>query len=260
MPEIAVDLLLLDLEIGDGRQQLRIPVHKALVLVDQPFLVKRDEHFEHGLGQALVHGEALSAPVGRGAEPLQLVEDCAAGFGLPLPDFLDELLARQVAAMDLLLHQLALDHHLRGDTGMVHARLPQHVLAAHALEAHQYVLQRIVERVAHMQRAGDIRRRDDDGEGLGTLLGTGAGTERVGLFPDFGDLWLDGFGVVGFFEHGKASELSGFVRFGVNRKAVGKSTARAARLFRRTGHIDLAIQREGRARFQHQGCTWRGKP
>ena len=36
---------------------------------------------------------------------------------------------------DLRLHQLALDHHLGGDAGVVRARLPQHVLAAHALEA-----------------------------------------------------------------------------------------------------------------------------
>ena len=48
---------------------------------------------------------------------------------------LDELLARHVAAVDLAFGQLALDDHLRGDAGMVHARLPQHVLAAHALEA-----------------------------------------------------------------------------------------------------------------------------
>ncbi len=68
-----------------------------------------------------------------------------------------------VAAVGLLaLGKLALDHHLRGDAGMVHARLPQHVLAAHALEADQNVLQRVVERVAHMQRAGDVRRRNDD--------------------------------------------------------------------------------------------------
>ncbi|MER8595675.1 hypothetical protein NKH33_29700 [Mesorhizobium sp. M1182] len=50
--------------------------------------------------------------------------------------------------MDLLLHKLALDHHLRGDAGVIHAGLPQHVLAAHALEAHQNVLQRVVERMA----------------------------------------------------------------------------------------------------------------
>ena len=35
-------------------------------------------------------------------------------------------------------------------------------LAAHALEAAEHVLQRVVERMAHMQRAGDVGRRDDD--------------------------------------------------------------------------------------------------
>ena len=35
-------------------------------------------------------------------------------------------------------------------------------LAAHALEADQDVLQRVVERMADVQRAGDVRRRDDD--------------------------------------------------------------------------------------------------
>ena len=103
--------------------------------------------------------------------------------------------------LDLPLHQLALDHHLRGDAGMVHARLPQHVLAAHALEADQDVLQRVVERVAHMQRAGDVRRRDDDGEGLGARLGTRAGAEGVRLLPELGDLRLDGGGIVGLVKH-----------------------------------------------------------
>ena len=41
-----------------------------------------------------------------------------------------------VAAVRLLpLHHLPLDHHLRGDAGVIRAGLPQHVLAAHALEA-----------------------------------------------------------------------------------------------------------------------------
>ena len=136
MPEIAVDLDLLDLEVGNRGEQLGVPVDQPLVLVDQPLLVERDEHFEHGLGQALVHCKALSAPVGRGAKPLQLVEDHAAGFGFPLPDLVDELFPREVAAMDLLLHQLPFDHHLRGDAGVIHAGLPQHVLASHALETH----------------------------------------------------------------------------------------------------------------------------
>ena len=109
----------------------------------------------------------------------------AAGLVLPLPDALDELVAAQGAAVGLLpLHQLALDHHLRGDAGMVGAGLPQHVAAAHALEADEHVLQRVVEGVAHMQRAGDVRRRDDDGEGprpCGRAAGgEGAGSPRGG--------------------------------------------------------------------------------
>ncbi len=77
-----------------------------------------------------------------------------------------ELLAAHVAAAGLLaFHQLALDHHLGRDAGMVGAGLPQHVAAAHALEPAQDVLQRVVERVAHMQRAGHVRRRDHDGKG-----------------------------------------------------------------------------------------------
>ena len=60
----------------------------------------------------------------------------AAGLFLPLPDPLDELLAAHRAAVGCWLSmQLALDHHLGGDAGVVGAGLPQHVRAAHALEA-----------------------------------------------------------------------------------------------------------------------------
>ena len=92
--------------------------------------------------------------------------------------------AAHVAAAGLLaLHQLPLDHHLRGDAGVVGAGLPQHVLAAHPLEARQDVLQRVVERVPHVQRAGHVGRRDDDavGRGLGAL--GPAGAEGARLLP-----------------------------------------------------------------------------
>ena len=82
-----------------------------------------------------------------------LLDNRAAGFGLPLPHFFQEFLAAQADAAHLPLGQLALDDQLGGDAGMVGARLPQHVLAAHALEAGQNVLQRVVEGVADMQPA-----------------------------------------------------------------------------------------------------------
>ena len=72
VPEMALHLDLLHLEVGDRGEQLRVPVDQPLVLVDQALVVERDEHLEDGARQALVHGEALARPVARRAEPLEL--------------------------------------------------------------------------------------------------------------------------------------------------------------------------------------------
>ena len=50
VPEMAVDLLLLHLEVGDRGLQRAVPVDQPLVLVDQPGLVQADEGPEHGRG------------------------------------------------------------------------------------------------------------------------------------------------------------------------------------------------------------------
>ena len=55
--------------------------------------------------------------------------------------------------------QLTLDHDLRGNAGMVGARHPQRVVAAHAVVARQAVHDGLVERMPHVQRAGHVRRR-----------------------------------------------------------------------------------------------------
>ncbi len=113
--------------------------------------------------------------------------------------------------MNLLLHQLSLDDHLGGDAGVIGPRLPQHVLPAHALEADHDVLQRVVQRVPHVQGAGDVGRRYDNGEGLGTVLRTSAGAEGIGLLPGSGDLGLDAPGVIGLFKHGKGVRTVGIL-------------------------------------------------
>src|SRR5690606_6373078 len=123
--------------------------------------------------------EALARKIGRGAETLELVHDGAAAFGLPFPDALDELFAAERATIDLLGGKLALDDHLGGDAGMVGARLPEHVLLQHAVEADQNVLNRIVERMPDMERTGDVGRRDDDGERLRTGPGPCPGRKRI---------------------------------------------------------------------------------
>ena len=141
------------------------------------------------LRQLLVHREVFAAPVGRGAQAAHLAGDGGAGFFLPLPDLFHEFLAAQVVARDLLRIELALDHDLRGDAGVVGARNPQRVVAAHAVVARQAIHDGLVERMAHVQRAGDIGRRQLDGEdGFAGVEGAARTRSRC-CFPLAGPSW-----------------------------------------------------------------------
>ena len=202
VPEMPLHLDLLHLEVGDGGEQLGVPVDQPLVLVDEPLAVKLNEHLAHGAREAFVHGEALARPVAGGAEPLQLLDDGAAQFRLPRPHLFEEFFATERAASGLLaLHELTLDHHLGGDAGMVGAGLPEHVAAAHALETGEHVLERVVERMAHMQGAGNVGRRDDDAVGSAPHA---APADRHGTRPPLPtgvDAPLDGGGLVCLIDH-----------------------------------------------------------
>jgi hypothetical protein len=132
-------------------------------------LVQPHEYFRDRARQVRVHGELVARPVHRRAEAAHLARDGAAGFRFPFPDALDEGLAAEVETMFAFRAQLALDHHLRGDTGVIRARLPQRGVAAHAMPASQRVHERVLERMAHVQRAGDVRRRQHDAV-RGTVL------------------------------------------------------------------------------------------
>jgi hypothetical protein len=92
-------------------------------------------------------------------------------------------------------------HRLGGDAGVIGAGLPQHVTPAHALEAAENVLQRVVERVAHMQRARHVGRRDDDAIRfrLGALRP--AGPERAGLLPGLVNAAFDRAGLICLLDH-----------------------------------------------------------
>ena len=57
---------------------------------------------------------------------------------------LEEGLAANLGALDALALQVALDHHLRRDSGMVGADYPERVLAEHSLAAGEDILKRDV--------------------------------------------------------------------------------------------------------------------
>ncbi len=199
MPEAALDLARLDLEVADRGAEARIPVHQPLVAVEQAFFVQVDEHLQHGLGKALVHREALVRPVHRATEPAELLRDLAAALLFPFPHLRDEFLAGEVGALLLALGHLPLDHHLRRDAGMVGADHPQRVLALQPRVADENVLQRVVERMADMERARDVGRRVDDRP----RLGAGAvGAEQAVRLPMRVPALLEFGGVEGFGELG----------------------------------------------------------
>ncbi|MNQ30860.1 hypothetical protein D3C85_442160 [compost metagenome] len=204
VPVVAVLLALLDFQVRNGGLEMRVPVHQSLVAIDQAVLMQLDEDLADGGVQALVQGEALARPVAAGAQAAQLAYDGAARLRLPFPDLVDEGVAAHVAPPDIAGGgQLALDHHLRRDAGVVGAGQPQHGLALHPVIAGQDVLKRIVQRMADVQRARHVRRRNNDRIGVGgpvRRLG-GARREQAALFPLSIETRFGGLGFEGFLEH-----------------------------------------------------------
>ena len=62
--------------------------------------------------------------------------------------------------------ELTFNHHLGGDTGVVGAYLPKGVAALHTFEAGERVHDGVLERMTHVEAAGDVGRWDGDAEGF----------------------------------------------------------------------------------------------
>jgi len=165
VPEVALLLLELDLEIRDGRVAPGAPVDDVVALVDEAVVPEPHEDLAHRPREPLVHGEALALPVAGAAEPLELVQDNPAVLFFPRPDALDEFLAAQVMPGLPFLCKFLLDHVLGRDPGMVRARHPEGVVALHASIAGHDVLQGVVQGVPHVEHPRHVGGRDDDAEG-----------------------------------------------------------------------------------------------
>jgi hypothetical protein len=157
----------LDLEVRDGGPASGIPIDHIPIAVDVPLLVQRDEHVQHRFGVRLVEREPLLVVIGRGPEPLQLADDLAAVLLAPAPYAPLERLAAKLLPARPLLPERALDLLLRGDAGVVGSEDPLRALAAHPVVSNQRVHDRVLERVTHVQGAGDVRGRDRDRVVLG---------------------------------------------------------------------------------------------
>ncbi len=182
MPHRAFALAVFHFQIGDSGTQFWIPVHQAFATVDQVLFIEANKHLFHGVGKAVVHGEALALPVDGVAQTAHLAGNGAAGFCFPLPDFVDErITAIVLARFTLFSRNFALNHHLRGDARVVSTRLPQGIFPLHALVTDHGVHDGLLEGVTHVQATGDVRRRDHDAKAF--LAGIAIRFEVALLFP-----------------------------------------------------------------------------
>ena len=187
----------LGLVVGDGRGAVRAPVHDALAAVDDVLVVPVGEQLPHGAHVGRLEREVLVGVVAGAAHTLDLVHDGGAVLLAPLVAFLDERLAADFQTGDALLGQALVHLGLGGDAGVVGADDPAGLETAHAGAADAGVLDGVVQRVPHVQHAGDVRRRDDDGVGLPRVLAEARrALEVAGVLPRLEDGPLHG-GVVG---------------------------------------------------------------
>ncbi len=113
--------------------QHRVPVHQSLATVNQALFKQPNKHFSNRFGQGGVHGEVLALPIHTRTHAAHLLGNFAAALVFPFPNFFHEFFATQIVAGSVLGGQLAFNHNLSGNACVVCARLPQGVVATHAV-------------------------------------------------------------------------------------------------------------------------------
>ena len=182
-----------DLLVRDGGQGLGVPIDHAQAAVDVALGVQVEEGVDDAAGVMRVQREVGPFPVTAGAKFAKLLEYDAAVFAGPVPRVLEKGVAAEVRLLDALVAQFADHLGFRCDGGVVGSRHPACVLSLHARPAHQHVLNRIVEHVAHVEHPGHIGRGNDDRIRLAVI---GHTAERLGVLPGLGPSVFDGGGVV----------------------------------------------------------------
>ena len=197
--------MVLGLVIRDGGAAVGAPVDDSLAAVDQAVVVPVAEQLADGAAELGAHRELLVVEVDRAAHATDLAQDGAAVLVRPVPAGVQELLAPDLQAGDALALELLVDLGLRGDAGVVGAHDPAGGAATHAVVADEGVLDGVVHRVAHVQDARDVGRRDDYGAVPYAL----AALVAAGFDPTIDELGLGGLGVValGHLFHGESAFL-----------------------------------------------------
>ena len=189
------------LKVAYGGLQLRVPINDVRAAIDQALLIQPYKRLFHRDAQPRIHGEVLATPVHARTQATHLTGDGAAVLRLPLPNALQERVAAKLFAIGAFSGKLFFHHHLGGDAGVIGAGNPDSLFAAHAMPAGQDVHLRLVQHVAHVQAAGDVRRRQQHDEWVlrtVLVLRVWRSVKKVFGDPEVRPFLFDGGWVVGF--------------------------------------------------------------
>ena len=115
--------------------------------------------------------------------------------------------------IDSLLFELALNHDLSRNTGVIGAREPERVVARHAVIAGERIHDGLIERMPHVQDARNVGRRELDREAWFVLIESGA--EVAALFPFRVPVRFNGSGfeALGELCHQRSSHFKGALTY-----------------------------------------------
>ena len=197
---------------------MRVPVGEAFAAINEALVVHFDKGFDHRIVEVAVwlivgraggtgHGEGVAGPVAGIAEAFHLAHDGGAILLLPLPDLAKEVFTAQVRALLAFFgFEFFFNLQLGRNARVVLSRLPKRIEAAHAVPTDEEVLNVVVERVTHVQRACDIWRRQHHRK---AFLAGFIGTRFKGpsLFPSLVNPCLCLLGVKGLFHRHRFGPL-----------------------------------------------------
>ncbi len=135
-------------------------------LVNDAIVIPVGEYAANAAGVIGVKREMLIIVIARAAHALDLAYDGSTVLLAPFPALVNKRLAPNFKARNALVVELFINLRLRGDARMVGSQNPTRGTPLHARVTYARVLDGVVERVAHMQHAGDIGRRNNNGVGM----------------------------------------------------------------------------------------------
>ena len=155
--------------IRKGSQSLRVPVYHTYTTVNQSLIIKVYKYFQYTFATLFIHSESGAVPITGSTEFTQLLQDDATMFICPLPGMLQEFVTGKICLLDTLCSQLIYYLRFRSDRSVVSTRYPAGIFTFHTGTAYQNILNGIIKHVSHVEHAGDVRGRNDDGVRLTTI-------------------------------------------------------------------------------------------